>query len=439
MYTSLNLLAKRGILLSMSRRIVSLLLCLVMLMALPLGAAASESQNSTISAGEVRYVPSGSVTFGSISLYDPDGNELPLEYAYSSSITLSASIAGQLSKMLSDYGFSLPAMNYDYQLMNRQSFFVVRVTDGQALSAVIDGIMNRSIAAETYSPVSASDVSASDLSPSDADAAVSPEDNSSFVTPEPDDHTPPSDTTSLHKLLFGSASFEVFPTLESSVRNAFPEFDFAAPEAAVLPDDLTYISGVTMPEDRLSAQIAVTPEPEYVEREMFGEVFKVLMVSNVAYRYDFARFDIVGTTDGAVVPEKPEEPSDTDLPAEPEEEEIIPDEPEETTTTTTTTTTVTTSTTTTISTTEKVTTTTTTSVPDDDDDHDDDYPRTGVVTTRWKRLNVRTGPGTGYDSIAQIDKGDTVSVVDYKDGWYKVELFDGTVGWCTAEYITLKD
>ena len=412
----------------MTKRITALLLCLLMLMTLPISAFASETDAAASSPASVRYISSGSITFGTATLYDSDGNALPLEYVYSPRVTMSGSTSKQLTEMLQDCGFSLPAMQFDYQLMNMQNFFTVRVTDGQALARIIDAMVTRAneddgaAVSSSDAPVSGTDadVSSSDLSGTDADA----------VLPAEDDAPAQNVTTSLHTLLFGAASFEVYSTLEESLAAAFPEFTFASPEAVAFPESLNSVAGVAVDPDGMTAQVTVTPEPEYVEREVFGEVFQVLMVSSVAYRYEIARYDISGAADGAVIPEKTEEPvvSPSDTTAE-------------TTASTTTTTATTTTTTTEEESTAQTTTTTaaataTTTAANDDDN--DGYPCEGVVSTKWKRLNVRTGPGLEYKIIEQLDKGTLVTVIDHEDGWYRIALADGTEGWCTDEYITLK-
>ncbi len=411
----------------MIKRVTALLMCFLMLVALPLSALASEDDAGAPAApASVRYISSGSITFGTAVLYDAYGNELPLEYAYSPRITISQSIAEQLTEMLRECGFALPAIQFDYQMMNMQSFFVVRVTDGAALAKVIDAMVSEPQPEEVTSgsdAVSASDVSSSDVSESDAFVIPPYEGGTQFETPK-------KINTSLHALLLGAATFDAYSTLETSFANAFPEFTFQAPAAVALPQTLNSVSGITVEPDGMSASITVMPEPEYVEREVFGEVFQVLMVSSAAYRYQLTRLDIAGGTEGAVIPERPVV-SDSDV-TEPEEETTTT---EATTTTTTASTTTTTQSSTASESASTTTTTTTTTVRDDDNDG---FPRSGVVTTQRLRLNVRSGPGTGYKVIGKLDKGDKVTVVSEKDGWYEIELSGGKTGWCTSEYITLR-
>ncbi|MBW8384151.1 MAG: SH3 domain-containing protein [Youngiibacter sp.] len=50
-------------------------------------------------------------------------------------------------------------------------------------------------------------------------------------------------------------------------------------------------------------------------------------------------------------------------------------------------------------------------------------------------LNMRTGPGTGYQIIRVIPKGAQVSVSGSENGWYKV-TYQGATGWASGSYLT---
>ncbi len=57
-------------------------------------------------------------------------------------------------------------------------------------------------------------------------------------------------------------------------------------------------------------------------------------------------------------------------------------------------------------------------------------------------LNVRSGPGTEYSSIAKVSRGTTVTVTDEtmaSDGkkWYQIRLTDGTIGYVLGTYLHL--
>lgn len=51
-------------------------------------------------------------------------------------------------------------------------------------------------------------------------------------------------------------------------------------------------------------------------------------------------------------------------------------------------------------------------------------------------LNVRSGPGTGYDRVGTLKKGDQVTILEETEGWYKISSGDLT-GYVSADYISL--
>jgi uncharacterized protein YgiM (DUF1202 family) len=54
----------------------------------------------------------------------------------------------------------------------------------------------------------------------------------------------------------------------------------------------------------------------------------------------------------------------------------------------------------------------------------------GMGTVTANGVNVRTGPGTNFPVVTQVNKGDTVTLKDQAFGWNKVVLNDGnTTGW----------
>lgn len=59
--------------------------------------------------------------------------------------------------------------------------------------------------------------------------------------------------------------------------------------------------------------------------------------------------------------------------------------------------------------------------------------KTGTVTTSI--LNVRKGAGTNHAKIGTLKSGNKVTIQETKNGWHKVKLSNGTVGWVSAEYI----
>ncbi|WP_339228247.1 N-acetylmuramoyl-L-alanine amidase [Oceanobacillus sp. FSL K6-2867] len=53
-------------------------------------------------------------------------------------------------------------------------------------------------------------------------------------------------------------------------------------------------------------------------------------------------------------------------------------------------------------------------------------------------LNVRSGPGTDYESIGRIDTGQAFTVLEQKNEWVKIDLGDET-GWVALEFVTLTE
>ena len=60
--------------------------------------------------------------------------------------------------------------------------------------------------------------------------------------------------------------------------------------------------------------------------------------------------------------------------------------------------------------------------------------QSGTVTA--SALNIRSGAGTNYSVITKAYKGDSVNILETKNGWYKVELSNGKTGWASADYIS---
>ncbi|MGL4914145.1 MAG: C40 family peptidase, partial [Romboutsia sp.] len=60
----------------------------------------------------------------------------------------------------------------------------------------------------------------------------------------------------------------------------------------------------------------------------------------------------------------------------------------------------------------------------------------GTVTT--SSLNVRSGAGTSYSVISKVYKNDTVELLAKSNGWYKIKLSNGKIGWASGDYIKLE-
>lgn len=57
------------------------------------------------------------------------------------------------------------------------------------------------------------------------------------------------------------------------------------------------------------------------------------------------------------------------------------------------------------------------------------------ISFKW--LNVRSGPGNGYDLVTRIEQGETISLLrrDANGAWVEARLPGGQVGWVPAAYI----
>lgn len=56
-------------------------------------------------------------------------------------------------------------------------------------------------------------------------------------------------------------------------------------------------------------------------------------------------------------------------------------------------------------------------------------PELGHISVNTKTINVRSAPNKGHPVIAQIHKGDTVSVYEDFNNWLRVKLPSGQTGW----------
>ncbi|MGM9642278.1 MAG: GH25 family lysozyme [Eubacteriales bacterium] len=60
------------------------------------------------------------------------------------------------------------------------------------------------------------------------------------------------------------------------------------------------------------------------------------------------------------------------------------------------------------------------------------------INTSSSPLNVRSGPGTGYDVLGSLDKGTEVTVIGTYNGWGKIE-YKGQEGWISMSYAAPKN
>ncbi|MGL6107139.1 C40 family peptidase [Romboutsia sp.] len=60
--------------------------------------------------------------------------------------------------------------------------------------------------------------------------------------------------------------------------------------------------------------------------------------------------------------------------------------------------------------------------------------KTGTVTTGT--LNVRSGASTSYSVVTKVYSGDKVEILESSNGWYKIKLSNGKIGWASSQYIS---
>ena len=63
-------------------------------------------------------------------------------------------------------------------------------------------------------------------------------------------------------------------------------------------------------------------------------------------------------------------------------------------------------------------------------------PSTGKGTVTASALNIRSGPSTSNSIVGKAYKGNTVDILSSSNGWYKVKLSNGQVGWGSSDYIS---
>lgn len=61
--------------------------------------------------------------------------------------------------------------------------------------------------------------------------------------------------------------------------------------------------------------------------------------------------------------------------------------------------------------------------------------KTGTVTA--SSLNIRSGPSTSYSVVGNVYKGNTLQILETSNGWYKVKLSNGKIGWGSGKYINV--
>ncbi len=62
------------------------------------------------------------------------------------------------------------------------------------------------------------------------------------------------------------------------------------------------------------------------------------------------------------------------------------------------------------------------------------------VVVATSRLNVRSGPGQGFDRVATVERGDVLRVVDQQNAWIRIRLANGNAassGWVSGNYVAV--
>lgn len=63
-----------------------------------------------------------------------------------------------------------------------------------------------------------------------------------------------------------------------------------------------------------------------------------------------------------------------------------------------------------------------------------DYSISGTITA--SKLNVRQGPSTSEMVFHTLWQGNKVSVIGVSNGWCRIKLSDGRIGWISGDYVT---
>lgn len=58
-----------------------------------------------------------------------------------------------------------------------------------------------------------------------------------------------------------------------------------------------------------------------------------------------------------------------------------------------------------------------------------------MVSIDGDNINMRSGPGTNYRVLWELSNGFPLKVMKKKGGWYRVQDFEGTIGWVHKDVI----
>ena len=62
----------------------------------------------------------------------------------------------------------------------------------------------------------------------------------------------------------------------------------------------------------------------------------------------------------------------------------------------------------------------------------------GYGRVNGDKVNVRSGPGTGYGSLSKAHTGDSAYIIGINAGWYKV-IFQSAIGYIRSDYLDLTE
>lgn len=62
----------------------------------------------------------------------------------------------------------------------------------------------------------------------------------------------------------------------------------------------------------------------------------------------------------------------------------------------------------------------------------------GYGSVSGNQVNVRSGPGTGYASLARANMGEQAYIIGFNNQWYKV-IYDSHIGYIRSDYLTLTE
>jgi N-acetylmuramoyl-L-alanine amidase len=62
----------------------------------------------------------------------------------------------------------------------------------------------------------------------------------------------------------------------------------------------------------------------------------------------------------------------------------------------------------------------------------------GTAQINMDGVNIRKGPGTNFGKLAKVNKGQGLTIIKEKNGWYNIKLSSGKTGWVIKNRVTMK-